>query len=135
MKKYPLLLLLVSLSLRCAAQTDSLPAATPEKVWRAVEEMPTYPGGRPAWEKYLRQHLHYPAEAGRAGVKGSVYVGFTVCEDGSILDPQFLRGIHPDCDREALRLIGQMPNWVPGRQNGRAVPVYLVLPVKFMPKL
>ncbi len=131
MKKYPLLLLFVWLPLLCAAQTDSLPAATPEKVWRAVQEMPTYRGGPSAWEGYLRQHLHYPEEARRAGIKGSVYVGFTVCEDGSILDPQLLRGIHPDCDREALRVIGQMPNWVPGRQNGRAVPVYLVLPVKF----
>jgi TonB family protein len=132
--KLLLLLLFALLSPLCAAQTDSLPAATPEKVWRVVEEMPTYRGGRPAWEQYLRQNLRFPEEARRTGVKGSVYVGFTVGEDGSILNPQVLRGIRPDCDREALRLIAEMPNWVPGRQNGRAVPVYLALPVKFIPK-
>ena len=135
MKTHPLLLLLfVSLPSLCDAQIDSLPAATPEKVWQVVEEMPTYRGGRPAWEQYLRQNLRYPEEARRAGVKGPVYVGFTVCEDGSILNPQLLRGIRPDCDREALRLISEMPNWVPGQQNGQAVPVYLALPVKFIPK-
>jgi TonB family protein len=129
------LLLLLLLSPLCAAQTDSLQAATPEKVWRVVEEMPTYRGGRPAWEQYLRQHLRYPEEERQAGVKGTVYVGFTVCEDGSILNPQVLRAIGYGCDQEALRLIAEMPNWVPGRQNGRAVPVYLALPVKFLSKL
>lgn len=132
--KLPLLLLFASLSPLCAAQTDSLPALTPEKVWRVVEEMPAYPGGRPAWEQYLRRHLRYPEEARRAGVKGSVYVEFTVCEDGSILNPQVVRGIGYGCDQEALRLIGQMPDWVPGKQGGRPVPVRYILPITFLPK-
>ena len=128
------LLLLAAFSPCCVAQTDSLPAASPEKIWKVVEEMPTYRGGRPAWEQYLRQNLRYPEAAKRAGVRGNVYVGFTVCEDGSILNPEIVRGIQYDCDREALRLVAEMPNWVPGKQGGRPVPVRYVLPIRFSPK-
>jgi len=135
MKTLPLLLLLLgTFSPGCVAQTDPLPAAGPEKVWKVVEEMPTYRGGRPAWEQYLRQNLRYPGAAKRAGVKGNVYVGFTVCADGSILNPEIVRGIHYDCDQEALRLVAEMTDWVPGRQKGVPVPVYYVLPIRFLPE-
>ena len=131
----PSLLLLLLSTTFCFAQKDSLQKANPEKVWQIVEKMPNFRGGWPAWEQYVRQHLRYPEEAKRAEVKGSVYVGFTVCEDGSILNPELLRGIGYECDQEALRLVSEMPNLVPGQQNGRTVPVYLIWPVKFLPKL
>jgi protein TonB len=132
MKALPsFLFLLAAFCPCCVAQTDSLPAASPEKVWQVMEEMPTYRGGRPAWEQYLRQHLRYPEAAKRAGVQGNVYVGFTVCEDGSIFNPKIVRGIHYDCDQEALRLVAEMSNWVPGRQKGVPVPVHYVLPINF----
>jgi protein TonB len=133
MKKHPFLLLFVWLPLLCAAQTDTPAVAPPEgeTIWMVVEEMPQFPGGRPAWEKYLRENLRYPEEAKRAGIKGTVHIGFVVCEDGSILNPQLLRGIHPDCDREALRLVSEMPNWLPGKQRGQPVRVRYSLPVRF----
>jgi protein TonB len=60
-----------------------------------------------------------------------VYIGFVVCPDGSICDPQVLRGIGYDCDQEALRLIREMPRWLPGKQRGQPVAVRYSLPVRF----
>jgi protein TonB len=130
MKPFQLLLLLL-LAARCLAQTDTPAVARDETIWSVVEEMPQFPGGRPALEKYLRENLRYPEEARQAGLKGTVYIGFVVCRDGSTCDPQVLRGIGYDCDQEALRLIREMPRWLPGKQRGQPVAVRYSLPVRF----
>jgi protein TonB len=131
MKTFQLLLLLLPAA--CLAQTDSLPVAPPETetIWMVVEEMPQFPGGRPALEKYLHENLRYPGEARQAGVKGTVYIGFVVCRDGSICNPQVMRGIGYGCDQEALRLIREMPRWLPGKQRGQPVLVRYSLPIRF----
>lgn len=96
-----------------------------------TEQMPTYPGGRPAWEKYLRENLRYPAEAQTEQVQGTVYVAFIIRPDGSVDNPQVVKGIGHGCDEEALRLVREMPNWIPGKQGGQPVSVRYSLPVSF----
>ncbi len=126
-----LLLLLLPLAADCLAQTDAPAVAPGETIWMVVEEMPLFPGGRPALEKHLRENMRYPEEANRAGIKGTVNIGFVVCRDGSICDPRVLRGIGYGCDEEALRLIREMPRWLPGKQRGQPVPVRYSLPIRF----
>lgn len=65
------------------------------------------------------------------GIQGRVFVRFTVDKNGTIHDPKVIRGVDPSLDREALRVIKAMPRWIPGKNNGRAVAVYLTLPVTF----
>ena len=95
---------------------------------RWVEQMPLFPGDM---QKYLGNIIRYP-EAARAGnIQGRVIVEFIVSEDGSVTHARVTRGIGGGCDEEALRVVGAMPKWKPGRQNGIPVKVLYTIPIKF----
>ena len=96
-----------------------------------VPEMPSFPGGITEMQTYLVNHIKYPGEALEINIQGTVYLSFIVEPDGSITSISILRGIGGGCEEEALRVVKNMPNWVPGKQNGHAVRVMLTLPVKF----
>lgn len=101
------------------------------KIFTVVEQMPMYPGGDGALMGYLRDNIHYPTVAAENGVQGRVVVGFVVERDGSITDVKILRGVDPSLDREAMRVVKNMPKWTPGKQNGSAVRVKYQFPVSF----
>jgi protein TonB len=101
------------------------------KEFTIVEEMPFYNGGLSAMGRFFQQKLKYPASAKRMGIEGSVFVSFVVNGDGSIRDVQVVRGIHPDCDKEAIRVVSLLPGWVGGKQGGIPVAVRMVLPITF----
>ena len=101
------------------------------KVFTVVEQMPMFPGGDAALMSYLANNIHYPTVAAENGVQGRVVVGFVVERDGSITDVSVLRGVDPSLDREAMRVVKNMPRWTPGKQNGSAVRVKYQVPVAF----
>lgn len=101
------------------------------KIFTVVEQMPMYPGGDAALMQYLSSNIHYPAVAAENGVQGRVVVGFVVEKDGSITDVNVLRSVDPSLDREAMRVVKNMPRWTPGKQNGSAVRVKYQVPVTF----
>lgn len=96
-----------------------------------VEQMPTFPGGDGALMKYLSSNLRYPPRAEEMGIKGRVTCQFVVERDGSITDVKVVRGVDPDLDREAVRVIKSMPRWIPGKQNGKSVRVRYTCPINF----
>ena len=100
------------------------------KIFTVVEEMPSFPGGEAKLFEYLSK-IKYPAIARENGISGRVYVTFVVDKDGKIKDAKLLRGIGGGCDEEALRVVKSMPDWKPGRQNGRNVTVQYNLSVNF----
>jgi protein TonB len=101
------------------------------KIFTVVEEMPQFPGGgEAALLQYLRTNIKYPPMARENGIEGTVYVTFVVDKDGKVKEPKLLRGV-TGLDEEALRVIGHMPDWKPGKQNGRTVAVQYNLPVRF----
>jgi len=102
-----------------------------DEVFTIVEDSPEYPGGQTALSSFLSSNLQYPDSARIAGVQGTVYVTFVVEPDGQVTNARILRGIHPDCDAEVLRVIGLMPAWKPGKQRGKPVRVQFNLPVRF----
>ena len=102
-----------------------------QEIFTIVEEMPEYPGGIAAAMKWIANELKYPAIAQENGVQGRVTVRFTINADGSVVDPVVVRGVDPHLDKEALRVIGKMPKWKPGKQRGKAVRVSYNLPVRF----
>ncbi|NVO20649.1 MAG: energy transducer TonB [Bacteroidetes bacterium] len=102
-----------------------------EKPFTVVEQMPEFPGGEQSMMKFLRENIKYPQMARESGIAGSVYVTFVVNKSGQISDVRILRGIGGGCDEEALRVVRAMPSWIPGRQNGKSVPVQFNLPIKF----
>lgn len=102
-----------------------------EQLFVIVEEMPQFPGGEAELMRYLGQNVRYPQLAREMGISGRVYARFVVNKDGSIGDVTILRGIHPSCDNEVIRVLQGMPKWSPGKQRGKAVPVQYTIPVRF----
>jgi len=97
-----------------------------------VDHIPAYPGGNAGLQKFFDDNVQYPSAAEDAGVEGTVNVGFTVDENGKLINPQ-IEGERSGygLDEEALRVIGKMPTWVPGKVNGKPVKTKFTLPVKF----
>lgn len=92
-----------------------------------VEEMPSFPGGQKALMDYISEHLRNPSP--ETDVTGRVIVQFVVGKDGTVKDAKVVRGIHPEFDAEALRLVENMPKWRPGKLAGETVEVRYTLPV------
>lgn len=102
------------------------------EIFSVVEQQPEFPGGLIALERYLANSLRYPADAQKAHVEGYVFVQFVVNETGAIQQLRVLRGIGFGCNEEAVRVVSQMPKWIPGKQLGRAVAVQYNLPIQFV---
>lgn len=102
-----------------------------EETLTVVDVMPQYPGGDRELLKFIAQSIKYPTDAQEAGVQGRVICSFVVDKKGNIVEPKIIRGIDPSLDAEALRVIGMMPRWTPGRQDGKAVRVLYTLPITF----
>lgn len=96
-----------------------------------VEEMPVYPGGMPAMMDFFYKNMKYPKEAFDAKQEGRVIAQFVVEKDGSITDAHIVKSVSPALDAEALRIVNAMPNWTPGRQNGKPVRVKYTVPISF----
>ena len=96
-----------------------------------AEIMPEFPGGTAALMKYLGTNIKYPTISQEMGSAGRVIVQFVVDKDGSISNPEVVRGVDAYLDKEAIRVISSMPKWRPGVQNGKKVRVKYTVPVVF----
>lgn len=97
-----------------------------------VEEMPTPVGGEKAFYEFISKNLKYPKQAQRMGVEGKVYVKFVVLENGELDQIHILRGIGAGCDEETIRVLEKAPKWNPGKQRGKPVKVWKVVPINFL---
>ena len=111
------------MTLSAEAQTD--------KVYDRVEVMPEFPGGMQGLFEYMQNNVNYPKEAKNQKIEGRVIVSFILEKDGSISDVHPLTAVHPLLDKEAMRLVNEMPRWKPGTEKGKAVRVSFALPVSF----
>jgi protein TonB len=114
-----------------ATGTVGLPVIDLQKEYLNPEVAPVYEGGMEAMMNFLRSKIKYPASARRIGIEGTVFVSFLVKGNGELADVKVLRGIHPDCDREAVRVVSMLPGWKGGMQGGFPVNVRMALPIKF----
>lgn len=105
-----------------------------DAVFVLVEQMPEFPGGEEELFKFLSATIIYPIEARDSGIEGTVYVNFTVENDGAINDVKVIRGVHPLLDEEAVRVIESFPKWKPGKQKGKTVRVSYNIPLSFVLK-
>jgi len=102
------------------------------EVFFVVEDMPEFPGGEQALHKYLAESIRYPTIAQENGIEGRVYVKFVINTDGSVTDVEIARGVDPSLDKEALRVVRDMPKWKPGEQRGEPVRVSYTVPINFV---
>lgn len=116
---------------------DARPAYMPEvkedkEFFTVVEQQPEFPGGESAMYKWISQNLIYPKEAVNNGLMGKVIVQFIVEKDGSITAVSVIRdAVGAGAGLEAKRIIEKMPDWKPGRQNGKNVRVQFTIPISF----
>ena len=101
------------------------------KVFDVVEQMPEFPGGPAEMMKFVSMNVRYPEAAHEVGAQGRVVVQFIVETNGTLSNVKVIQKANDDLDAEAVRLIGSMPKWKPGMQNGKAVRVKYALPVTF----
>ncbi len=114
---------------------------TDTTIYRVVEKMPEYPEGinklmkdiRTSTDNYWKKRYPkgkpiYPCEQ---GISGRIIVSFVINENGQVTDPEVLRHVDKDLDKEAIRIIKSMPRWIPGEHKGKKVKVRLTLPVQF----
>lgn len=114
----------------------TLPVIEPEPVAEPLlrdfaEVMPQYEGGLEAMMKFIQKRIRYPRAPRAQQIEGTVFVRFHVNGDGSVSNVEVIKGVHPDCDREAVRVISMLPSWKGGSHNGRPVSVRMVLPIRF----
>lgn len=103
-----------------------------EEVVLFPDEMPEFPGGMPALLKFIANSVNYPVIAQENGIQGKVFVNFVINADGQVSDAKVIRGVDPSLDKEALRVVNNLPEWKPGKQAGRAVRVSYNVPISFV---
>ena len=96
-----------------------------------VEEMPSFPGGDGALLKYITANTNYPETAKEKNIQGKVIIRFCVKPDGGVSMASVLKGVSPELDEEAMRVVNSLPAFRPGKQGGKAVPVWYMVPIAF----
>lgn len=97
-----------------------------------AETNPSFPGGEGALKKYLEENTKYPEIAKENGVEGIVMVGFVVMTDGSLRELKIVKFVDPDLEKEALRVVGGMPAWIPAEKDGSPVEAPAKVDVPFI---
>ena len=103
----------------------------PDHIYEYLEEMPEFPGGQASMMEWLSKNINYPPIAAENNIQGRVMVSFVVETDGSLSNVRVVRGVDPNLDREAMRLVSMMPKWKPGMQDGKPARARFTLPVQF----
>ena len=96
-----------------------------------VEEMPMFPGGEPALLAYIAEHTQYPEVAKENNIQGKVIVRFCVTSKGGVDKVSILKSVDPELDAEAIRVVQSLPSFKPGKQGGKPVPVWYMVPINF----
>jgi len=95
-----------------------------------VEQIPEFPGDL---KKYISQNINYPVNTKNKGINGTVILTFVINKDGSLSNIHVIKGLDRACDSEAVRLVRNMPKWIPGKNKGKTVKVVFALPITFKP--
>ena len=83
-------------------------------------------------EAFIKDNLIYPEEALDEGISGVSIVSFTIDQTGHVTNIRILKSSgNPMLDGEAMHVIRKMPNWIPGKVNGRNISVMQKVPVVF----
>jgi TonB family protein len=97
-----------------------------------VDEIPVFTGGDAGLLDYIAKNTKYPENAKTKGIQGKVIVRFAVEADGKVDKISILKGVDPELDMEALRVVGTLPTFEkPGVKDGKKVPVWFMVPINF----
>ena len=112
-------------------QTENTSEAAEQEPFTVVEEMPMFPGGDGGLLKYIGENTQYPVAAKEKGIQGRVVIRFCVTALGGVNQISVLKGVDPELDKEAMRVVESLPAFKPGKQGGEPVPVWYMVPITF----
>lgn len=107
------------------------PSVDYNAIFTAPETKPEFPGGTAAIYRHIAKTMRYPLIAQENGKQGKVIVSFIIEKDGTLSDVRVSKGVDPNLDKEAIRIIKTLPNFTPGKMNGKPVRTSMSLPVTF----
>lgn len=90
-------------------------------------------GGETAFREFIGKNLQYPKRCQDEGINGSVVLKFIVDETGRISSVTAIEETKscPEFTEEAIRVVKKSPLWIPKEINGRYVPSWREIPIKF----
>lgn len=97
----------------------------------SVQKQPAYPGGMPKFYAYLKKELKYPEVAKKNKIQGKVLLSFVIEKNGSLTDIVVIRGLSPETDREAVRVLKNSAKWAPAEKDGKPVRVKYSININF----
>ena len=115
---------------------DQTPAISPYSQYDMkgdgeLDKKPEFKGGKQALFKFMFENIKYPKEAEKKGIEGTVYIKFLVETNGSLSSFAVEKGVDELLDKEALRVVKMMPDWIPGKKDGKPVKTEMTLPITF----
>jgi TonB family protein len=87
--------------------------------------------GRKSYERYLKRNLKYPDAAKESKIEGEVVLVLSINTFGSITNIDVVQSLGYGCDQEAIRLIREGPEWVPGTMSNTAIDDKVMVAVPF----
>ena len=103
-----------------------------DNVYEAIVDVrPTFPGGDGKLMEWISQHIVYPPGCYESHIQGRVVIRFMIKADGSVGETEIIRGVYPELDKEALRVVKSLPKFNPATLNGKAVEYWFTLPIIF----
>ena len=100
-------------------------------IYNNVEVMPSYPGDMAECYMFVARQMHYPEEAEEKGIEGRVLIRFVVEKDGRLTNFEVIETPDPLLSDEALRVLKQMPKWIPAKNKGKDVSCRYSMPILF----
>lgn len=100
-------------------------------IYNVVEVMPSYPGDMAECYMFVARQMHYPEEAEEKGIEGRVLIRFVVEKDGRLTNFEVIETPDPLLSDEALRVLKQMPKWIPAKNKGKDVRCRYSMPILF----
>jgi periplasmic protein TonB len=107
------------------------PEGSQDEPYTEVDEMPVYPGGDSELLKYIGENIKYPEAAKAAGIQGRVIVRFAITKAGAVDRVTAFKGVSPELDAEAIRVVSTLRDFTPGKKDGKPVDVWYMVPITF----
>lgn len=126
-----LIILILSVTLTSSTFKNNQEVPNEDFIYDVVEQMPEFPGGKQGLTKYIIDNLNYPKRVKKAGIKGKVYTECIIEKNGEVTNEKVFTGISNKLENEALKVVENMPNWIPGKHKGKSVRVKVTIPIEF----
>ena len=96
-----------------------------------IDRFAMYPDGIQGIQKYISENLEYPEKALKKEIEGIVVLSYVIDTTGKVTDVKVVQGVHPLLNKEAIRVIKSMDQWLPAIQSGEKIRFQYKQPIRF----